>query len=341
MVSAGIVRAEAVGRPSTQPVTGKEALKHVDAVLSAPRDHVHTGSSVWLDFLLYNNSDRPVVLAVPDVDAAPSDPNTMGLPADHVFSGERFRALRILDGQGRETGEEVMYRPVGKVARVKIAPRGVVGRRMDVSDHYSALRRSGLYELQWCPYGGEIKSNKLRLELKPHKQVVLVTNMGELRLELLYDKAPKHVANFIELAESGFYNRTKLFRVYPGIAALGGCPIGDGTGMRKDGVTIPAEFNDVPFEEGTVGMSLAGNDPNSASSQFFICMRRVKAWDGKYTAFAKVVGLKSLETLRKIAQVEVDERDRPVRDIVIERVDVVTVPRDASNRDRRLSPMGY
>lgn len=312
---------------TTQPVEGVEAFKNVRAILRADQRHVHTGRPVWVDFMLYNASDRPVKLEVPEAVRDVKKQPAMGLPVEHLFSGERFRALRITDGKGQVLGADVMIRPAKAVPPVVLAPHALVGLRVDVGEHYSAMRRTGSYQLEWRPYGGAVISNTLRMEIKPHRQVVIVTNMGSMRLRMLYDKAPKTVANFMELVEEGFYNRTRFYRIYPGAAILGGDPNNDGTGMREDGKTIPAEFNDTPFDEGTVAMSLAGSDPDSASCQFFICLRRIPQWDGKYTAFARVVGVESLETLRKIGTVKTDERDRPVREVIVERMNVESAPR--------------
>ncbi len=336
LASVGVAQGATREPATSQPVRGRAAFKHVEAVIAAHRTHVHVGEPVWIDFLLYNTSDRPIVLDVPETKPASTKDPVMGLPVEHVFSGERFRALSVLDGAGKTWGREVMQRPANGVAAVSLAPKGVVGVRLEMGHYYTALRRSGLYVLQWLPYGGAVKSNALRIELKPLREVVITTNQGKLRLQLLYDKAPNHVANFLELIEDGFYNRTKFFRLWRGWAVMGGDPHDDGSGMRKDGKTVKAEFNDAPFEEGTVGMSLAGNDPNSGSCQFFISLRRVKEWDWKYTAFAKVVGLESLETLRKIGQMETDEHDRPVRDIIVERMNVETIRKTISSQETHM-----
>lgn len=325
MVLAGVAQAGPKGAATSQPTSGPAAFEHVRAFIATERPILHTGEPVWIDCLLLNTSDQPVQLEVPDADVGPVKNPVMGLPLEHVFSGAKFRALSMKDARGAEVGREVMLRPLRPVPPLTIAPMAVVGVRVEMGEHYSALRRSGLYQVRWQPYGGAIESNDLRIEVKPLKDVVLTTSMGELRLRLLYNKAPNHVANFLELVQGGFYIRTKFYRVYRGIAVMGGDRNNDGSGMRKDGKTLKPEFNDTPFDEGTVGMSLAGGDPDSASCQFFISLRRVKQWDGKYTAFAQVVGLESLETLRKMGQVEVDDQDRPVRDIVVERADVETV----------------
>lgn len=336
MVLAGVAQAGTNGSATSQPIEGSAAFENVRAVIVTDQAFVHTTDPVLIDFLLYNTADQPVTLEVPGADAAGAGDAAnaknplMGLPPDHVFSGEKFRALSLTDARGSQVGREVMLRPFGKVPPVTIAPKGVVGIRVDMSKHYSQFRRSGLYQVRWLPYRGAVKSNSLRVEIKPLKNVVITTNMGKLRLRLLYNKAPRHVANFLELVNKGAYTRTNFFRVYQGIAVMGGDPDNDGSGMRKDGKTLEAEFNDTPFEEGTVAMSLAGGDPDSASCQFFICLRRVKPWDGKYTAFAKVVGLESLETLRRMGQIEVDDEDRPRRPLIIERTDLETVKHKVS-----------
>jgi len=166
-----------------------------------------------------------------------------------------------------------------------------------------------------------------------YKQVVMDTEYGALTMQLLYDKAPRHVANFLELIDNRFYNNKTFHTVFTHQFILGGCPLGDGTGKRPDGACIPAEFNDTPFEAGTVGMALIQGDPNSGSSQFFICLSRQPAWDGRYTAFAQITGPQSLATLRKLGEASTDENRRPTKPLLIKSmtaVDAATPARQGS-----------
>ncbi len=129
--------------------------------------------------------------------------------------------------------------------------------------------------------------------------VVFETDYGKIVFEFFPDKAPNHVKNFIELSKSGFYNGTKFHRVVPGFMIQGGDPNtkggspstwGQGGNYGPDGkeITLKAEFNDTHHSRGILSMARA-MDPNSASSQFFICVADAGFLDGKYTAFGKVI----------------------------------------------------
>ena len=133
----------------------------------------------------------------------------------------------------------------------------------------------------------------------------LETDYGEIRLRLLPEVAPETVASFIELAEVGFYKRTTFHRVLPGKMIQGGDPnsrdndpYNDGKG--GSGQRLKAEFSDLPMARGTVAMARQADDPDSASSQFFIVLRRATEWDGDYTVFAEVE--EGLDIVDKISQ---------------------------------------
>lgn len=119
-------------------------------------------------------------------------------------------------------------------------------------------------------------------------QVKLETSEGDILVELWPDVAPKHTENFIKLSESGFYDGLSFHRIIPSFVIQGGCPRGDGTG--GPGWNVPAEFNDRKHEKGTLSMARSA-DPDSAGSQFFICLGRehCQHLDGQYTAFGQVV----------------------------------------------------
>ena len=128
---------------------------------------------------------------------------------------------------------------------------------------------------------------KLKLELET----------GDVIIETLDDKAPKHVEQITRLAEEGFYDDLNFHRVIDGFMAQGGCPDGTGMGGAKD--NIPAEFNDEPHVEGVCSMARA-QDPNSASSQFFICLDDATFLDKQYTAWGRVVeGMDAVHAIEK------------------------------------------
>lgn len=138
------------------------------------------------------------------------------------------------------------------------------------------------------------------------------TDHGTLELELWNDVAPKHVENFQKLARSGFYNGVGFHRIIKDFVIQGGCPKGDGTG--GPGWNVKAEFNERTHEKGVLSMARSSH-PDSAGSQFFICLGRdhCKHLDRQYTAFGRVV--KGLDVVDKIAGVPCGRGDRPTGEL--------------------------
>jgi len=118
-----------------------------------------------------------------------------------------------------------------------------------------------------------------------------------MTLELFPESAPKTVARFSELVKKGFYNGLAFYRVLPKFLVQTGDPSGNGTG--GSGQTLPAEFNERKHIAGTVGLARR-HDPDSAESQFYICLEPQPFLDGKYTVFGQVI--EGLELLSKIQE---------------------------------------
>ena len=119
------------------------------------------------------------------------------------------------------------------------------------------------------------------------KYAVIETDKGTIKAELYVEKAPITTKNFIELANSGFYNGLKFHRVEKGFVIQGGDPKGDGTG--GSGKRIPLEINsELKHVKGALAMART-QDPNSASSQFYITLDEVPFLDGSYAVFGKVI----------------------------------------------------
>jgi peptidyl-prolyl cis-trans isomerase B (cyclophilin B) len=146
----------------------------------------------------------------------------------------------------------------------------------------------------------------------------LETSKGPIRLNFLPDVAPEHVKNFLALAQTGFYDGGTFHRIIKGFMIQGGCP--QGTGSGGPGYQINAEFNSTRHEEGVLSMART-NDPNSAGSQFFICLGRHSHLDRQYTAFGRVADAESLATVRAIGDVKTSG-ERPVEKVVIKKVTV-------------------
>lgn len=155
-----------------------------------------------------------------------------------------------------------------------------------------------------------ITATKEEVKKMAATRAIIETKYGNMTLQFFPDVAPGHVKNFIELAKSGFYDKTTFHRVIPGFMIQGGDPNGNGTG--GPGYTIKAEFNKKPHKRGIVSMART-NDPDGAGSQFFICFemdpRQQAALDGKYTVFAEVIS--GMEVADKIAKLPRNAMDKP------------------------------
>jgi peptidyl-prolyl cis-trans isomerase B (cyclophilin B) len=150
---------------------------------------------------------------------------------------------------------------------------------------------------------------------KPMQDVAVIeTNLGEIDITFLPDKAPGHVKNFETLAKKGFYDGTKFHRVIPGFMIQGGDPNSKDKDRGNDGqggpgYTIKAEFNDTPHTRGVVSMART-SDPNSAGSQFFIVVKDSNFLDHQYTVFGKVT--KGMDVVDKIVNLPRDSNDNPL-----------------------------
>ena len=144
----------------------------------------------------------------------------------------------------------------------------------------------------------------------------------KIKLELYPNKAPITVENFLKLVNEGFYNGLIFHRVIKDFMIQGGDPQGTGMGGAKD--KIKGEFlmngvitNDIHHERGVISMARAQN-PNSASSQFFIVHKDSLFLDGQYAAFGRVV--EGMDVVDEIASVKTDFSDRPLNDVAMKRV---------------------
>jgi peptidyl-prolyl cis-trans isomerase B (cyclophilin B) len=128
-------------------------------------------------------------------------------------------------------------------------------------------------------------------------QVRIVTAHGDIVFTLFPDDAPLHSAAFLKLADAGFYDGLTFHRVEPGFVVQGGDPTGDGTG--GPGYQLKAEFNPRPHLRGTVAMARSSR-PDSAGSQFYICLDDARFLDGQYTVFGQMTeGFEALDAIKR------------------------------------------
>jgi len=160
---------------------------------------------------------------------------------------------------------------------------------------------------------------------------VIKTSEGDMVVQFWTDAAPNTIENFKKLARSGFYNGTIFHRIVKGFMIQGGDPNSkdpakeDRYGEGGPGYKIKAEFNDHPHERGVISMAREPN-PDSAGSQFFICLAAVPRLDHQYTTFGKLI--KGDDVLEKIGNTSVTrnnmgEMSKPIKRLAIEKIDIV------------------
>jgi peptidyl-prolyl cis-trans isomerase B (cyclophilin B) len=280
---------------------------------------------ILVRFILQNTSDVPVdipVTTTADLDGA------IALPLELVFGPPDKPALSIAYRDEKPvhvtptvpSGSEAISTHEGTL---RLAPDAFIGTELDLRDFYPAVRYSGAYHLEWRPVGGSGGDATLDFMVEMRKEAIVVTDKGKLTFSLAYDKAPQNVANFLDLVRHGFYDGKSIYRVIPNFLIQAGCPKGDGTGIRPDGRLVPAEFNDMPVQAGTLAMAHKPSDPNSASCQFFVALARLPELDGKYTVIGQASDEESLHTLSAITLEPTDRNDHPRMPLVIRSINLV------------------
>jgi len=160
---------------------------------------------------------------------------------------------------------------------------------------------------------------------------VIKTSEGEMVAEFWPEVAPNTVENFKKLARSGFYDGTAFHRIVKGFMIQGGDPLTKDPaqesryGTGDPGYKIKAEFNDRSHERGVLSMARSSN-PDSAGSQFFICLANVSRLDHQYTTFGKII--KGDDVLGKIGDTEVTtsdsgERSKPTKRVTVDSIKIV------------------
>jgi peptidyl-prolyl cis-trans isomerase B (cyclophilin B) len=164
----------------------------------------------------------------------------------------------------------------------------------------------------------------------PKEIAIIKTNLGDLTVAFWPDVAPKTVANFKKLATQGFYDGTCFHRIVKGFMIQGGDPLTrDVSAERRwgtggPGYSVPAEFNSKPHVRGVLSMARS-QDPNSAGSQFFICLADARFLDRQYTAFGELIA--GDDVLGRIGDTPVaigsgGERSKPTQRVAVESIRV-------------------
>ena len=169
-----------------------------------------------------------------------------------------------------------------------------------------------------------LASKTFPIRSKDNAIVTIETDYGKMILELYRDVAPAHADSFVARTKAGFYNGLIFHRIIDNFMIQGGDPQGNGTGNA--GYFLPAEFNELPHQDGTLSMA-RGPSPNSGSCQFFICLARNRSTqnlDKQYTVFGQL--LKGYNVLHAIGSLPVEaaggrgEKSKPLEEVVMRKV---------------------
>lgn len=221
--------------------------------------------------------------------------NTVSVPkVQFCLPSVSFRLARNPDAP---TPLSILTRVGPEAGTVKVEP----GKSISGTVELTAIEAHGLnLEALFNPQGrvtptfdgAQVEtSNKVALKVHANGKklrVRLDTEAGPILLEFYPDRAHNHVLSFVQLAQRGYYNGISFHRIVPTFVIQGGDPTGSGSG--GPGYKLPAEFNDIPHDDGILSMART-SDPHSAGSQFFVCLsrERTKGLDHEYTVFGKVV----------------------------------------------------
>jgi len=163
-------------------------------------------------------------------------------------------------------------------------------------------------------------------EVKPveRETAVIETDFGNITIDFFENVAPNHVTTLKKMIAEKFYDGLYFHRVVPYFVIQGGDPNSKDNDKSNDGMgsdeqpVINAEFSKIPHKRGILSMARKGNDINSATSQFFICVADAPSLDNQYTVFGKVI--EGMDVVDKIVNVDRDNRDNPVKPVYMKRV---------------------
>jgi peptidyl-prolyl cis-trans isomerase B (cyclophilin B) len=170
-----------------------------------------------------------------------------------------------------------------------------------------------LFAVIVCAQPAQKKFTPEEIKKMSETTAIIETTLGNIELKFFPEIAPNHVKNFVDLAKKGFYDSTIFHRVIPGFMIQGGDPNSKNPdksrhGTGGPGYTVKAEFSDKPHKRGTLSMARS-QDPDSAGSQFFICVGEASFLNKQYTVFGEVAS--GMSVADKIVNQPRDRRDNP------------------------------
>ena len=206
----------------------------------------------------------------------------------------RLLAWWYLDDYGSACRQELRFKRLRRSEKLLVlASREAFGARLHKAPSLHARLSESTHMPHTPPGPDELAAYAARAS---DSQVRIQTSHGDIVFTFFPDDAPLHVASFMKLTEEGFYDGLAFHRVEPGFVVQGGDPDGDGTG--GPGYQLKAEFSARPHVRGTVAMARSSN-PNSAGSQFYICLDDARFLDGQYTVFGQLTdGFEAIDAIR-------------------------------------------
>ena len=197
-------------------------------------------------------------------------------------------------GPGAALSEEARFKALPRAGKLAALASGQVFGRPLVNAPQVSLAPGGSMPTNAPPTGKELDDLAAEAE---HLQARIHTAKGDIVFRFYPHQARQHSAAFIKLARAGFYDGLTFHRVEPKFVIQGGCPQGTGTG--GPGYLLDQEFNELPHVKGTVAMARASS-PNSAGSQFYICLDDARFLDRQYTVFGQTTaGQDVVDAIRK------------------------------------------
>lgn len=291
-----------------------ESTEPLRAELSVERALLAPGDPVRVRFSLFNTTNEPIEIA------GVSGEDPLALPHALIFGTNEEPALQLTF----EAEKPLPLRPETVAplsdAKLRLAPRTSVGTEIELAALSRDFHYAGKFRLEWKPLAGKAAPAWVEFRVEGRKNVVFSTDHGKITFTMLYEKAPRNIENFLDLARSKFYDNTPFNKIVPGFILQGGAPGGDRKAMRPDGRLIAAEFSDAPVDIGTLMMARKESDPNSASCQWFIALARLESMDGQYTVIGQAKDEESLRTLRALADLPTRRDDSPLRSVVLRSV---------------------
>jgi cyclophilin family peptidyl-prolyl cis-trans isomerase/predicted GIY-YIG superfamily endonuclease len=209
----------------------------------------------------------------------------------------RLRAFWCVPDRSTALREEARFKRLSRARKLRALAAGQVFERAlrNAPDVLEPSRPGGTMAItQTAPTGAELDALAKEAETA---RVRIHTKKGDIVFGFYPHDAKQHSAAFIKLARAGFYDGLTFHRVEPGFVIQGGCPEGTGTG--GPGYNLDQEFNSKPHVKGTVAMARSAS-PNSAGSQFYICLGDARFLDNQYTVFGQTIeGQDVVDSIRK------------------------------------------